>query len=203
MKKNSASIEIYWHTLAIPTQTLPFVLAGAVTSRKVFLWHRYMRKLKVIFTLDRSKEVPRFNSQWKHKRPAQETSATAIHESNTSAVSGFCWYASAYAIQLLYDNFAEKNMISRHLLTCCFPNNTLEIGCFSRLAVGNNSSSFYTSGLQHGISFVLPGPPPKICHPQPFGISQLIVRTELIFRPLLGPWSGQEGCKSTAPLMFR
>lgn len=101
----------------------------------------------------------------------------------------FC-YASAYAIQLLYDKFAEKN---HDFLDSCwhvvFRKKTLWDFLLKRCWQQQHLFYTLTPSTWAFPSFYRPTAYQVLTEdvtPAP-GISQLIVRTQLIFRPLLGP----------------
>ena len=107
------------------------------------------------------------------QRPAQETSATAIHESNTSAVSGFFATRLRMQFNCFMTNLRRKkndfHWFSRQLLTCCFPKKR-PLGFLVETLLATAALILHPHPFNMGISFVftyngLPGPHRR-CHPR-------------------------------------
>ena len=146
-----------------------------------------------VSTADKTKEVPRFNSRgrWKHHKgrhrkllPQQFTNQT--HQRSVDFLLRVCVCNSIALWQIC----GEKPWFSRQLLTCCFPKKR-PLGFLVETLLATAALILHPHPFNMGISFVLPAyglpGPHRRCHPRRCGISQLIVRTQLIFRPLLGP----------------
>lgn len=93
----------------------------------------------------------------------------------------------------LWQICGEKPWFSRQLLTCCFAKKR-PLGLLVETLLATAFHLYTSTPFNMGISCVLPayglpGPTTEDVTPRRCGISQLIVRTQLIFRPLLGPWS--------------